>query len=216
MTIKSQPLDFAVSIIPVAGCAFGTCKSSADIPICSAMARASSSTLPARSLEAASKRATSVGEGIHPEASPPIGSGSVTVMTVTLAFKAFAKAIPCLTPFLARSDPSVLKRILAYIRGSLARRTFSLKSDPYLYAPIVAVRLRANLEALSWINERPVMALLSRPSMSALRPLSGLIRTLSRHRRMTESDPQRKSRLLIRCHANLHYRWTRGRSESPN
>src|ERR1700736_3609533 len=41
--------------------------------------------------------------------------GSVTVMTVTLAFKAFAKAIPCLTPFLATSDPSVLKRILAYI-----------------------------------------------------------------------------------------------------
>ena len=36
---------------------------------------------------------------------------------VTLAFKAFAKAIPCLTPFLATSDPSVLKRILAYIRG---------------------------------------------------------------------------------------------------
>src|SRR5262245_14032239 len=32
MTIKSQPLDFAVSIIAVAGCAFGTCNSSADIP----------------------------------------------------------------------------------------------------------------------------------------------------------------------------------------
>src|SRR5262245_38120153 len=126
MTIKSQPLDFAVSIIAVAGCAFGTCKSSADIPICSAIARASSSTLPAFSLAAASKRSTSVGEGIHPEASPPTGSGSVTVMTVTLAFKAFAKAIPCLTPFLARSDPSVLKRILAYIRGLLDRRTFSL------------------------------------------------------------------------------------------
>src|SRR5262249_5469700 len=43
--------------------------------------------------------------------------GSVTVMTVALAFKAFAKAIPCLTPFLATSDPSVLKRILAYIWG---------------------------------------------------------------------------------------------------
>src|SRR6516164_7526995 len=38
-------------------------------------------------------------------------------MTVTFAFKAFAKAIPCSTPFLATSDPSVLKRILAYIRG---------------------------------------------------------------------------------------------------
>src|SRR5262249_24732503 len=37
MTIKSQPLDFAVSIIAVAGYAFGTCKSSADIPICSAI-----------------------------------------------------------------------------------------------------------------------------------------------------------------------------------
>src|SRR5262249_1793281 len=47
MTIKSQPLDFAVSIIAVAGGAFGTCKSSADIPICSAIARASSSTFPA-------------------------------------------------------------------------------------------------------------------------------------------------------------------------
>ena len=44
------------------------------------------------------------------------GSGSVTVTTVTLAFKAFAKATPCSTPFLATSDPSVLKRILVYIR----------------------------------------------------------------------------------------------------
>jgi hypothetical protein len=67
---KSQPLDFAVSIIAVAGSAFGTCKSSADIPICSAIARASSSTLPARSLQAASKRSTSSGEGTHPEACP--------------------------------------------------------------------------------------------------------------------------------------------------
>jgi hypothetical protein len=33
------------------------------------------------------------------------------------------------------------------------------------------------------------MALLCRPSISALRPLPGVIRTLSRHRRMTESDP---------------------------
>ena len=30
MTIKSQPMDFAVSIIVVAGCAFGTCKSSTE------------------------------------------------------------------------------------------------------------------------------------------------------------------------------------------
>src|SRR5262244_2060282 len=106
MTIKSQPLDFAVSITAVAGGEFGTCKSSTDIPICSAIARASSSTLPARCLQAASKRSTSSGEGIHPEAST--GSGSVTVMTVTLAFKAFAKAIPCVTPFLARSDLTCL------------------------------------------------------------------------------------------------------------
>src|SRR6516165_4678852 len=38
-------------------------------------------------------------------------------MTIALAFTAFAKAIPCLTPFLATSDPSVLRRILAYIWG---------------------------------------------------------------------------------------------------
>jgi hypothetical protein len=69
----------------------------------------------------------------------PTGSGSVTVMTVTLAFKAFAKAIPRSTPFLATSDPSVLKRILAYIRGgSLARRTFSRKRDSYLYGAEVS------------------------------------------------------------------------------
>src|SRR6516165_1919501 len=113
MTTRSQPLDFAVSIIAAAGCAFGTCKRSADIPICSAIARASSSTLPACSLQAASKRSTSSCVGIH-----IIGDGgSVTLMTVTLAFKAFAKASPCLTPFVATSDPSVLKRILAYIPG---------------------------------------------------------------------------------------------------
>jgi hypothetical protein len=41
--------------------------------------------------------------------------GSVTVMIVALALKAFAKAIPCLTPLFASSDPSVLKRMLAYI-----------------------------------------------------------------------------------------------------
>jgi len=39
------------------------------------------------------------------------------VVTVILAFKAFAKATPCSTPFLATSDPSVLKRILMYIGG---------------------------------------------------------------------------------------------------
>src|SRR3974390_1310126 len=58
------------------------------------------------------------------------------------SFKAFAKAIPCLTPFLATSDPSVLKRILAYIRGLPCSSNISLKSDPCLYdGPIVAVRL---------------------------------------------------------------------------
>src|SRR5262249_25590783 len=100
------------------------------------------STLPARCLQAASKRSTSSGEGIHPEAST--GSGSVTVMTVTLAFKAFAKAIPCLTPFLARSDPSVLKRILAYIRGlpcssnifpTKVILTYMVRSSPSVYGP---------------------------------------------------------------------------------
>src|SRR6516162_7907768 len=110
MTIKSQALDFAVSIIAVAGCSSGTCKSSADIPVCSAVARASSSTLPANSLRSASQLTRSSFVGRY-----SIGD-SVTVMTVTLAFKAFAKASPCLTPFLATSDPSVHKRILAYIR----------------------------------------------------------------------------------------------------
>src|SRR5689334_13717701 len=40
-------------------------------------------------------------------------------MTVTFAFKAFARAAPCLTPLLATSDPSVLNRILVYIGDSL-------------------------------------------------------------------------------------------------
>jgi hypothetical protein len=70
MTIKSQPLDFAVSIIAVAGYASGTCKSSAEIPIWSAIARTSSSTLPACSLQAASKLSISSCVGIHPEACP--------------------------------------------------------------------------------------------------------------------------------------------------
>src|SRR5262245_38218792 len=61
------------------------------------------------------------------------GSGSVTVMTVTLTSKAFAKPIPCLTPFLATSDPSVLKRILAYIRGLPCSSNIFPKNDPYLY-----------------------------------------------------------------------------------
>jgi len=84
MTIKSHPLDFAVSMIAVAGCAFGTCKSSADIPICSAIASASPRTLTAGSVQAASKRSISPCEGIHPEACPPLrsnGNGSVAVIT---------------------------------------------------------------------------------------------------------------------------------------
>src|SRR5262245_61653070 len=81
-------------------------------------------------------------------------------MTVTLAFKAFAKAIPCSTPFLATSDPSVLKRILAYILGlPCSSNIFPKISDGYLYGSIVTVRLRANFEAHSLTNERPVMAL---------------------------------------------------------
>jgi hypothetical protein len=117
MTIKSQPFDFAVSRIAVAGCTCETCKSSGVIPACSAMARVSSNTLAAFSLLAASYLSISCCEGAHTAVPTPIapGSGSETVMTVTLAFKAFAKAIPCLTPFLATSDPSVLNRILAYI-----------------------------------------------------------------------------------------------------
>src|SRR5262249_47777569 len=87
-------------------------------------------------------------EGIHPEACPlkiSAGSRSVTVMTVALAFKAFAKAIPCLTPFLAISDPSVLKRILAYIRGLPCSSnifpkkvilTYMVRSSPSVYGPI--------------------------------------------------------------------------------
>ena len=141
MTIKSQPVDFAVSIIAVAGCAFGICSNSTDIPIFSAIARTSSRTSPARSLQAASKLSRISRGGIHPACPLPrsTGSGSVAVMTVTLAFKAFAKAIPCLTPFLATSDPSVLKEYWRTFGGSLARRTFPYSSDPYLYGLIVAV-----------------------------------------------------------------------------
>ena len=39
-------------------------------------------------------------------------------MIVTLAFKAFAKAIPCSTPFLATSDPSVLREYWRTFGGS--------------------------------------------------------------------------------------------------
>src|SRR6516225_12333312 len=69
-------------------------------------------------------------------------------MIVTLAFKAFAKAIPCLTPFLATSDPSVLKRILAYIRGlPCSSNIFPKKVILTYMVPIVAIRLRANQPA---------------------------------------------------------------------
>src|SRR6516225_3629176 len=67
-------------------------------------------------------------------------------MTVTLAFKAFAKPIPCLTPFLATSDPSVLKRILAYIWGLPCSSNIFPKKVILTYRPIVAVRLRPDLE----------------------------------------------------------------------
>jgi hypothetical protein len=81
MTIKSQPLDFAVSIIAVAGCASETCKSSTNVPICSAMARASSSTLPARILQAASQSCWEIPPPACPLTYSMTGSGSVTVMT---------------------------------------------------------------------------------------------------------------------------------------
>src|SRR4029077_7098985 len=51
-------------------------------------------------------------------------------MTVTLAFKAFVSSIPCITPFLATSDPSVLKRILAYIRVTPLLVEHFPKCDP--------------------------------------------------------------------------------------
>src|SRR5262245_23507255 len=147
MTIKSQPLDFAVSIIVVAGCAFGTCKNSIDIPICSAIARTSSRTSPTRSLQAASKLSNISRGGIHP-ACPlqrSTGSDSVAVITVTFAFKAFAKAIPCLTPFLATSDPSVLKRILAYIGQLLCSSNIPLKNVIVAYiVQFVAISLSQN------------------------------------------------------------------------
>src|SRR5262245_48950820 len=47
-----------------------------------------------------------------------------------------------------------------------------------------------------------LLALLSRPSMSALRPLPGVIRTLSPHRRRTGFDP---IRTLDRSGANRSY-----------
>src|SRR6516225_2479442 len=148
MTIKSQPRDFAVSIIAVAGCAFGTCKSSADVPISSAIARASSSTLPAHTLQATSQSCWEIPPPACPLTNSTTGSGSVTVMTVALVFKAFAKARPCLTPFLATSDPSVLKRILAYIRGlPCSSNIFPKKVILTYMVPIVAVRLRANQPA---------------------------------------------------------------------
>src|SRR6516165_10469984 len=123
-------------------------------------------------------------------------------MTVTLAFKAFAKAIPCLTPFLARSDPSVLKRILAYIRG------LPCSSNIFPKKVILTYMVRSSPSVYAWTNERPGMAVLGPREMSDLSPQSALKRTLSRHRRMTGHDPQRTfSRLLAlepgrspRCH----------------
>jgi hypothetical protein len=75
-------------------------------------------------------------------------------MTVTLAFKAFAKVIPCLTPFFATSDPSVLKRILVYIPGlpcslniSLTNlrklQTIAHRSDGYL----IPIKIRPHVGA---------------------------------------------------------------------
>src|SRR5262245_20683089 len=70
-------------------------------------------------------------------------------MIVALAFKAFANASPCLTPFLATSDPSVLMRILAYIRGlpcssnifsKKGMLTYMVRSSPSVYGPILKLR----------------------------------------------------------------------------
>src|SRR5262249_11176895 len=56
-----------------------------------------------------------------------------------------AKASPCLTPFLATSDPSVLMRILAYIRGlpcssnifsKKGMLTYMVRSSRSVYGPI--------------------------------------------------------------------------------
>jgi hypothetical protein len=72
------------------------------------------------------------------------------------------------------------------------------KSDPYLYGPIVAVRLRANLEAHSWTNERPVMTLTSAVWFRAARPLPESKPTKPRLA-SSQFDPNRKlrsSRLL--------------------
>ena len=75
-------------------------------------------------------------------------------MTVTLAFKAFAKAIPCSTPFLATSDPFVLKRILAYIRRLPLSSNIFVKanvpdetmSDAVQAAPVMADALERQPE----------------------------------------------------------------------
>src|SRR5215469_7476531 len=79
-------------------------------------------------------------------------------MTVTLALKAFAKPIPCLTPFLATSDPSVLKRRLAYIWGLRCSSKILPEKVILTYRPIVAARLRPDLEAHSWWPDTDLFA----------------------------------------------------------
>src|SRR5215475_318652 len=125
-------------------------------------------------------------------------------MTVTLAFKAFAKAIPCLTPFLERSDPSVLMRISAYIRGlPCSSNIFPKKVILSLYGPIVAVRLRANLEAHSWTNERPGIGPVQTPRSTARRCRGALAPShhaarlgKSRDRNLTREPLEVRRRLL--------------------
>jgi hypothetical protein len=58
-------------------------------------------------------------------------------MTVALALKAFAKSIPYLIPFLARSDPSVLMRILANIRGLPYSSNIFPGTDQVVYITVV-------------------------------------------------------------------------------
>ena len=49
-------------------------------------------------------------------------------------------------------------------------------------------KILVDTEPCSFHAQRLLLALLSRPSMSAARPLSGVMRTLSGHREMTESE----------------------------
>jgi hypothetical protein len=53
------------------------------------------------------------------------------------------------------------------------------------------IKLVINLKTAKALGSQPLMARTCRSGMSTARPLSGAIRTLRRHRRMTGSDPNR-------------------------